>query len=74
MNGPEVLAGLVDEERLLKGDPDSPETILAVHTEREWGAWTGAFKTVHQDRNFNFIPLREVTDEKYTLYFPAAQE
>lgn len=72
MNGPVVLAGLVDEERLLEGDPNCPETILVPHNERHHSFWReGSFKTINQERNnICFIPLLDVIDETYTIYFP----
>lgn len=71
MDGPTVLAGLVDEERLLEGDPDRPETILVPHNERHHSFWRdGSYKTINQERSIRFIPLPDVTDETYTIYFP----
>jgi uncharacterized protein len=71
LDGPVVLAGLCDEERTLVGDIRNPQTILTPDREREWGAWLyGNYRTKNQDRGFRFIPLYEVTDEPYTLYFP----
>lgn len=71
MDGPVVLAGLVDEERLLEGDLHTPETILVPHNERHHSFWRdGSYKTINQERNIRFIPLLDVTDETYTIYFP----
>lgn len=71
LDGPMVLAGLCDEERTLTGDIKDPSTILTPDREREWGTWLiGQYRTVNQDRGFRFIPLYEVTDEQYTVYFP----
>jgi DUF1680 family protein len=70
MDGPVVLAGLVDEERALNGDPNVAEAILTPDYEREWGAWKPGYRTRGQDRNFRLIPLHEITDEAYTVYFP----
>ena len=71
LDGPVVLAGLCDEERALTGVIRDPSTMLTPDREREWGTWlTGQYRTVNQDRGFRFIPLYEVTDEPYTVYFP----
>jgi hypothetical protein len=64
------LAGLVDEERTLRGDKDQPETLLAPDNERQWGEWLSGYRTQGQERNFRFIPLYNVVDEAYTVYFP----
>ncbi|QYR24243.1 glycoside hydrolase family 127 protein [Paenibacillus sp. sptzw28] len=71
MDGPIVLAGLVDEERRLHGNPNQPETMLVPDRERNHSWWnTGFYRTKGQDRGFRFIPLYEVKDQKYTVYFP----
>jgi hypothetical protein len=70
MDGPLVLAGLVDEERELLGDPGRPEDILERDNEREWHAWNISYRTKGQPRGFRFIPLHQVIDERFTLYFP----
>jgi len=70
MDGPVVLAGLCDEERLLFGDADNPQSILTPDNEREWATWQGGYRTVNQERGLRFIPLHEVTDQRYTVYFP----
>jgi hypothetical protein len=73
MYGPIVLAGLVNEQRTLRGNARDPATILRPFTEREWGNWRPVWQTRGQRRDFEFIPLHEVTDEKYTLYFPVTR-
>jgi uncharacterized protein len=71
LDGPVVLAGLCDEERTLIGDPQNPESILTPDRERQWGEWLfGQYRTKNQDRGIRFIPLYQVTDEAYTVYFP----
>jgi hypothetical protein len=69
LDGPVVLAGLTDADTALVGDPNKPETILAPDNEREWMEWLPGYRTVHQKHNFRFIPLHDVTDERYTVYF-----
>ncbi len=71
MDGPLVLAGLVEEEREIVGDYKKPDTFLTSHNERHHSFWNdGTYKTKNQSVNFKFIPLADVTDERYTLYFP----
>ena len=48
MDGPVVLAGLCDEERVLVGDTDHLETILTPDNEREWWFWRqGYLSLIH---------------------------
>ncbi len=72
MDGPVVLAGLCPEERTLVGDPQDPSTFLVPDNEREWWRSLGGYRTAGQDRGIRFVPLYEVTDETYTVYFPVA--
>lgn len=73
MEGPVVLAGLCDGEIMLTGDIRSPETILEPEYGQEYKTirWTQShYRTTGQERNIRFVPLYEVGDEHYTLYFP----
>lgn len=70
MDGPVVLAGLCDEERILYGDKDIPETMLTVDNERGWNRWNSGYRTYNQELGLRFMPLYEVVDERYTVYFP----
>lgn len=72
LDGPVVLAGLCEEERLLYTDSDHPETILASDNEREWGYWLPGYRVKRQERGLRFLPLYQITDEVYTVYFPTA--
>jgi len=74
MDGPVVLAGLCEEEKILYGAKNNPATILTPHNEREWRRWLYGYRTINQDQNFLFLPLYEVVDEKYTVYFPIRSE
>ncbi len=65
-----VLAALCDEERTLVGDPRRPESMVKPDNEREWDLWRTRYRTCGQDRNLRFIPLYDVRDERYTVYFP----
>jgi hypothetical protein len=73
MDGPDILAGLCSEERILYcDDPAAPERVLVSDDEREWGRWKGCYKTRGQDPGIRFIPLRAVGYERYSVYFPVA--
>ncbi|HPZ05075.1 MAG TPA: glycoside hydrolase family 127 protein, partial [Clostridiales bacterium] len=69
MEGPIVLAGLCEEDRVLYGDAGHPETILIPDDERKWSSWNISYRTQNQDRNIRFIPLYDVGYEKYSVYF-----
>jgi hypothetical protein len=73
MDGPVVLAGLCDEERTLLGDARNPSTLLKPDNEREWGNWEPGYRTRNQERNIRFVPLHDVRDERYTVYFPVTE-
>jgi len=73
MDGPVVLGGLCDEERMLYGDQDHPETMLTADNEREWTMWRPGYRTCNQERGFRFVPLYEIRDERYTVYFPVRE-
>lgn len=71
VDGPVVLAGLTKEERLLAVDADRPENVLTPDRERNHSWWNaGYYRTRGQSVNFRFIPLHEIKDECYTVYFP----
>ncbi|MBD3922334.1 glycoside hydrolase family 127 protein [Paenibacillus sp. PR3] len=67
--GPEVLAGLCDDERLLYTEHDDPAAELTMENEREWGAWRYFFKTVNQNPAIEFRRIRDVGYEPYQIYF-----
>lgn len=51
MEGPIVMAGLVDEERLLYGNAQQPEFLLVPDRERNHSWWyPGYFRTTGQER------------------------
>ena len=70
VEGPVVLAGLVDRETTLIGDPRDAASMLAPADERQWTQWLTRYRSVRQDAAVRFVPLHEVTDEAYALYFP----
>lgn len=69
MDGPVVLAGLCDEERVLPGDPARPLEILKPDSERQWNTWLTSYRTRSADPGVRFVPLYEIVDEPYTVYF-----
>ncbi len=70
VEGPIVLAGLCDSETALRGDVANPASLLAVDNERQWTQWLTRYRTVGQSRSIRLIPLHEVTDERFSVYFP----
>ena len=76
VDGPIVLAGLTDRNTGLQGNLEDPESILLPEQSHTYGAfvWTqNVYLTRHQKENFRMVPLYEVTDEKYTVYFTAEE-
>ena len=72
VEGPIVLAGLTDKDCGLVGDYDKPEEIFAPRSEHLYSTFTwkqNCHITRKQPENIEFVPLYEVTDEKYTVYF-----
>ncbi len=72
VDGPVVLAGIIDRDCGLQGDLKNPESILLPEQSHTYGAfvWTqNVYLTRKQRENFRMIPLYEITDEKYTIYF-----
>jgi DUF1680 family protein len=75
MDGPVVLAGLSDVERVLYGDVAHPDSLLTPDDEGGRAqAWKPGYRTRGLDRGFRFVPLYEVTDEAYTVYFPVREK
>ncbi|GAA1541445.1 DUF1680 family protein [Microbacterium ginsengiterrae] len=70
LEGPVVLAGLVDHEIALRGETASAQDLLRADDERHWSQWRSRYRTVGQPRSIRFRPLHEVTDEQYAVYFP----
>ena len=72
VEGPIVLAGLTDADSGLEGDFSRPEEIFAPRSEHLYGTFTwkqNCHTTRNQPKNIEFVPLYEVTDEPYTVYF-----
>ena len=64
-----ATAGLCDEARTLRGNVDYPQTMLVPDNEREWSMWKIGYRTHGQERGFRLVPLYEIRDEPYTVYF-----
>lgn len=54
----------------LHGDPQKPEEMLVADNEREWVFWQGSYRTANQENNIRLVPLYDIRDEAYTVYFP----
>jgi DUF1680 family protein len=72
LDGPLVLAGLCEEERLLEGNPARPDSILCQVHELEWYRSKRGYRTRVSPHGLRFIPLYEIRDEPYTVYFPVS--
>lgn len=71
MDGPVVLAGLCDHSQMLYGSKEDPETLMAPHNERRWDQqWIASYQTRQQGQSIRFLPLCDIRDERYTVYFP----
>lgn len=72
MEGPIVLAGVIDNDIQLKGNPKKPLEWLVNEYDQEYKTvkWKQShYRTVGQPANVKFKPLYEIADEKYTIYF-----
>ena len=69
MDGPVVLAGLCDE-MTLRGNANAAEDLFTPDNEREWNEWKPGYRTRRQPHNIRFLPLYDIRDERYTVYFP----
>lgn len=67
--GPDVLAGVTDQERILYLESDKPEDELSADTERQWGDFRTFYRTENQDPGISFMKLNDIYEEPYQLYF-----
>ena len=67
--GPEVLAGITEEERVLTLEGKDPCEELSQDTERQWGDFRTFYKTENQDPGISFIKLKDVGYQPYQIYF-----
>ena len=71
-DGPIVLAGLTDDVDTISGDFDAPADFLDPVTEHVYDTFVwlqNNYRTKKQQKSIKLIPLYDVKDEKYTLYF-----
>ena len=57
-------------ERTLYANQENPAAALTPDNEREWHIWRLGYRTTGQQENFRLIPLYEIIDERYQVYFP----
>lgn len=67
--GPEVLAGICENERILFTQLDDVASELIMENEREWGSWRYFFKTANQDPGIQLRRIRDIGYEPYQVYF-----
>lgn len=71
MEGPIVLAGISDNDYGIKAPAGIPSVLRKAqeHTYSTFSWQQSTYRTVSQDRETTFVPLYEVTDENYTVYW-----
>jgi uncharacterized protein len=57
-------------EKTLYDTSDDPTTLLVPDNDREFSKWRIGYRTQGQADNIRFIPLYEIRDERYAVYFP----
>ena len=57
-------------EKTLYGTVQDPTAILIPDNERTPSKWRSGYRTVDQPENIRLIPLYEIRDECYQVYFP----
>lgn len=67
--GPEVLAGLCQEERILHLESGDIESEIVMENEREWGSWRYFFEAENQDPVIQFRRIRDIGYEPFQIYF-----
>lgn len=72
MEGPIVLAGLCNKDFGIAMNNDDLESALTYVTEHTYATFPwqqSTYRTINQAENITFVPLYDVTDEQYTIYF-----
>lgn len=70
--GPVVLAGLCEKDCgicMRDGKPESAVTYTTEHTYSTFPWQQSVYRTIDQPENFDLVPLYDITDERYTVYF-----
>ena len=72
LEGPIVLAGLHHTDEGIYLDKDCPENTFMPQTEHTYSTFPwkqSTYLTKNQPKNMTFVPLYDITDEEYTVYF-----
>lgn len=72
LEGPIVLAGLHNQDEGLYLDNEHPENTFMPLTEHTYNTFPwkqSTYLTKNQPKNMTFVPLYDITDEEYTIYF-----
>lgn len=72
VDGPIVLAGLTSDVDVIYGDFDNPGDFLSPVSEHTYDTYIwlqNNYRTKKQPRSIKFVPLYDVKDEAYTIYF-----
>lgn len=72
LEGPVVLAGLTENDEGLTLNPECPEQTFMPQVEHTYSTFPwkqSTYQTRMQPKNLTFMPLYDVTDEAYTVYF-----
>ena len=73
-DGPVVLAGQTEGNHPITGTFDDPASFLLPETPHTYGTYVwqqNTYRTKNQAENFRLIPLYDIQDEAYTVYFNA---
>jgi hypothetical protein len=72
LEGPIVLAGLHNADEGLYLDEKHPENTFMLQAEHTYSTFPwkqSTYLTKNQPKNMTFVPLYDITDEEYTIYF-----
>ena len=72
VDGPIVLAGLTADVDVIYGDFENPADFLSPVSEHTYDTYIwlqNNYRTKKQPRSIKFVPLYDVKDESYTIYF-----
>lgn len=72
VDGPIVLAGLTADVDVIYGDFDNPGDFMSPVSEHTYDTYIwlqNNYRTKKQPRSIKFVPLYDVKDEAYTIYF-----
>lgn len=72
--GPEVLAGICEEERVFHVEADDITSEIVMENEREWGSWRYFFKAENHDPVIQLRRIRDIGYEPFQVYFKVKKE